>query len=777
MALLPGVLSSLFETENNSFRFERVSIDLYRAAEGVELVPTSRTYDRGRDGRSISIESPEFKAVLCASLSADIDDKIESDIKRLLETTKTKAIVFCSSRCLSEQMCDIIEAKIREIYPHAESIRVLGRHQLIALGERNEGIIRQHYPGEIKAIEEVWLQDRKALSEPEELGLRLAMLTQTGDDAKQLRQELSQRLVLEALNSNGPQSSGHLATAISGQLHLPRSISKVYIDEILEKAKRENLVNIKNGTVEITEKGIDSIYSISPEATMKLLEGRTAIRNTIKELTGHRINDMHYEQVWNCLKDGLSDLFYSHGMSIVQMVSSLITGESTKIKHTQSQLFERLGDRVGALFSDPDQRNDITQAIIDMLAEKESDAFKWLAQICIVYVMMCSLGFEAMSSQQVTRLLRYFQLVPDTDIIISLLCEKEDNHEEVDRIISGWKMLGGKLLMSRHVLEEVAYHAWISNNEYNNVKEQLKKMSTLEARRLLENAFLRTFRILCSEKDINNRNWTKYISQFRGESERDYGNIMQILRDEFGFEILPDADEDYQGFTDQVRDVSIKIASDLAACDPEDFSPEGKDKCARDGLLVSAVKAARDSARQSGRRTIVIILSSARSLRQIDEVFRKQLGKPDAVVSTAAIGCLLTLTPGVQMGLGTLRGVLFDLGLVKRVAPYQRTIYRLIAASGQFEVPWSRRITLQNELMGRILEDARDRGERPKEAREKILRFENPERSARIVVETLDRMAVSPKTEDELRKYIDSLKGEIEKLEDQLRAKKVGMKK
>ena len=50
MSLLPGIVYALFNLENNSIHFEHVCIDLYNAAEGVELVPTSRTWDRGRDG-------------------------------------------------------------------------------------------------------------------------------------------------------------------------------------------------------------------------------------------------------------------------------------------------------------------------------------------------------------------------------------------------------------------------------------------------------------------------------------------------------------------------------------------------------------------------------------------------------------------------------------------------------------------------------------------------------------------------------------------------------
>ena len=55
MPLLPGIIKSLFETEESSTRFENICIDLYNQAEGAQLVPTSKSWDRGRDARSISI--------------------------------------------------------------------------------------------------------------------------------------------------------------------------------------------------------------------------------------------------------------------------------------------------------------------------------------------------------------------------------------------------------------------------------------------------------------------------------------------------------------------------------------------------------------------------------------------------------------------------------------------------------------------------------------------------------------------------------------------------
>ena len=116
------------------------------------------------------------------------------------------------------------------------------------------------------------------------------------------------------------------------------------------------------------------------------------------------------------------------------------------------------------------------------------------------------------------------------------------------------------------------------------------------------------------------------------------------------------------------------------------------------------------------------------------------------------------------MGLGTIRGVLFDMGLATRLTPMQRYAYRLIAASGQFDLPWSKRVTLQMELGERLITDARASGDPPKVIAETVIKSEDPEFTAKMVAKVLDKMAVTPKIEQEIQR----LKKEVRSLEERL---------
>jgi hypothetical protein len=763
MPLLPGVIRALFDYEDNPVRFERVCTEICSALTGTRFVPTSVNYDMGRDGRQVSPGSREIPGILCATLRSDLDTKIEEDLTRLSTTTRTKALYYFTSQPITEQAADRLEADIRRRFRSLETVRVLGRVQLESLGEQFEDILRRHYSGEIQNIEQTLL--RAPLSQrPEHTALRLALVTQTGDDASVLRQELTRRLVLEALVEKGALGSGQLAAHISQGLHLAHAVSREYIEQVVTDLARENFVEVEATSVRLNEAGRRYLEAVPAEATAKLLEGRSAVRAAIKNLSNHSLAESQFETLWRTLQDSLSDLFWSHGHTIVRMVSSLISGAGTGPTSDERALLEQLADKIRALFGNPEQADEVRQAIIDMFSQKDSEAFRWLTQVSSVYVMMCSLGFEALSSQEITKLLRTYQLVTDSDITISLLCQREENHEEVVRVLRGWRALGGSLFAAVPVLEEAAYHAWISERDYQALGEELYRMTDLDASRIIYNAFVRTYRKLRGEGPIA---WHQFIKEYRGRDERDFRPILSILKEEEGFVPLPPAESKFDEFAKRVKELILQLRAGQAHCRPEELDFRVRDKAARDAALVAAVRTARDSARESGGGPTMIVSSSG-LLKEVDATLRHELGEPELVVSTAAVACLLTLVPGVQMGLGTLRGVLFDLGLAERLRPVDRYAYRIITLSGQWDLPWSRRVTLRKELGARLLADAKARGKPIAELVERVLRGEDPEFSAKLVVDTLDNMAVKSSAEREkavLVAEIERLKKRIAELE------------
>lgn len=764
VALLPNVVDTLLATETNAIRFERVCGALYSAANQIVIVSTSRTYDRGRDGRSVSTpaQGHNVEVVICATLAEDLDDKLERDLKRLRDTTAAKHVVYCTAHSLTEHACDAMSARIKSMLPGVVSATVLGRMQLADLGMQYEEVIRKNYLAEMHEIEQTFLQVPQQ-GEPERVALRLALITQTGDDARELRQRLLRRLVLEALKAQGELTAAAIGSSISQQLHLGTVVNVGFVEGTLQQLREQGLVEFDGELAKLNLEGLNEATAIPKEAPKRFLEGRAAIRTAINILSGHTLTDDHYDRVWNTVMDGLAELFYSQGETMVSMVRSISgdnAGAKAPIERTH---LDALGRSVAPLFASQTQGEEVGQALVDMFSEPGTPAFEWLMHLCAVYVMVCSLGLEARSGKAATDALRQLAMVVDTDIALSLLCDGEINAPFVQQLVRGWRAAGGTLLLAKPVLEEVAYHAWIAEQEFRWVKNRIAKIEDGEAYHVIANAFVRTFRKYVRDGTKIGQ-WHKYIGQYRGNKEYDYGNVLDMLREEYGFEELQAGKVDRKFAREVGAFVHRQLAKDKGRA-PEDLDYKAQDKCRRDGLLLSDIKASRDAARGGpGRKCLVV--SSSRYLRLAAGKFKRTLGPPDGVLMPGALGCLLTLIPGTHIGMKALRGVLFDTRIAAKMTSVEGYAYRLIAASGEYEVPWSKRGTLRRELGERFLADAKATGQRKSDVRDQVMRSQDPEYSARLISEALSAMAIAPDEKAEL----EGLRREVRELRAELRA-------
>ena len=79
--------------------------------------------------------------------------------------------------------------------------------------------------------------------------------------------------------------------------------------------------------------------------------------------------------------------------------------------------------------------------------------------------------------------------VLDTDIILTSLCESEPDNQAARELISRFRQIGGKVVLSSQVLEEVAYHAWIAEREFKDSIPLFGKLGPEDLRKYLRNAF------------------------------------------------------------------------------------------------------------------------------------------------------------------------------------------------------------------------------------------------------------------------------------------------
>jgi len=769
MPLFPGFIGAILENETNPIRFENFVIDLISASEGEVYVPTSQTYDRGRDARALRA-AVDGERVIAATITRDIDPKVERDAKRLLSTTKLHSLTYCCSRDLTEDALDKIIALIRGILPVEVAVRGLALSQLRDLSMRFEEVFQKHYRAELDNLRTFLMVEPTPNDSPDLVGLRIAIRTQTGDDAGALRQDICRRLVLEQLYGERDLTARAIAAKVSARLHLPRAVSLSFLSPALDALSKEGFVSLgEAGAYRLTEPGRAYAVEVDPTAAARLLEGRAAVSESLTHLLGYALAETDFARLWAVFQDGIAELFYAHGAAIVAMVSS-VQGTETADENTALLLArDRLADRVAALFQNREQHDEVRQAVFDLFSRKGTPAFEWLTNVCAVFVMMCALGLESQSASELAKILRGMTLLADTDVLLSLLCSAEPNHQEVSRVVAGWRALGGKVSAPVPALEELAYHAWIADGEYVEISDLLRTMSEEYSEYLIRNAFVRTFRAVARDP-ASLRQWTDFIDEFRGERKYDFSTVLEMLRGDLFVEPFPDLAGEFgdapESFFVRVRRFLLRQAAADHGCATDELDDRIADKVRRDAVLLSTIHLARQKLKASGSLNSIVTVSSALAIRRADNEFRAALGRPAAVLSVAAVAALLALTPGVQMGVGSLKGVLFDLRLAKHLSPAQLFVYRLVARSDQYELPLARRVTLARRLRESVVDEAKKRSLRLGEVEDAILEGKDPDRSANVVKAALDKMAVSPKVAD----TISAQRARIRDLESQLAA-------
>ena len=756
----PGFSETIIIADTNPIRFEKFCRAICERSEQLTFVPTSFNYDQGRDARSIAPSKGSHRAVLCITLNQDIDAKVEADLRTVSSKSHPDRLVYCCSQPLTEHRIDKIGKSIRRFLPK-ESIQVLSSIQLAALAEKYPEVLPEHYPGEIQLIRSRLLDFEHGTETTENRGLRLALIAFGSEDAITLRRDVSCRAVLEVLCAQPDKATeAEIADRLSSDLRLPKILDLQYIQMVLKHLEDNRWATWHSGSWKITKAGSEIARSVPVEAARALLNGRTVVRTAIEALIGLRLTDSQFETIWTTLLDVFTDLFYSNGIAVITAINEFIASKDEGVGDGTSleKLIEEGAARIRSQTSNQELGEDIEQAIRDVFTERSGPAFEWLTRVCERFVALCALGLETSSSAEVRQTLARYRPVLDSDIVITVLCVGEPTYKGTREILSRFLRLGGQILVSPPVLEEVAYHAHISEKDFRGTLELAGHLTATEVARYTENAFVRAFYTLTHDV----KRWAFYKSQFVGGSPRDYSKILGNLQDELMVQVLP-AKYD-QELADNISEYLHVLAQRYGK--PELVYHEDVGKAGRDAQILASIAAARQAQRETGSDKSVILLSSSSRLRHADRKFRDVLGLPESVVPLRALAYMMSLVPDIGLGAGTLRQALFDFGETAHLTDVQRLALRVIKASGTFDVPWAKRRRLREELEAVIRRDAEKRGVSPEVVTRQFLAADASIRPGKLILDALSEIAAKDNRQEELFQA----KSTIRKLEEQVEA-------
>ncbi len=537
MKVTSSLAKSILQTEISPLRFEKFCIDLYAEFTGIELLPTSRSWDLGRDGRRTQREQGK-EYFLCVSTNDKWESKVKSDIEKLkcgLCLVEEKIYVIIALNCdISEFTCEGIKAKVSGLFPEVEQTEVFYLSQLAKLAEDHAEIFIKHYLAELEDAKAVIEESTVNTIEVESVGLRIALSTELQEDATVLRRDLMRYLILATLKNGEKLNSPEIALQVSNLLHLGRSIGPTMLQAELERLLQLGYVNTDDNEVfYLDEKGKAAFHERNVKGADRLLQGRKIFKEAITCLVGSELPTEEFNIIWKRIEEVIANVFHIKGLHILRVLEAF-AGYKTVPTHDADvrEIIESLADDIASSLSTLHSRamiNDFRQAIIDIFYGEESHAFEWLSSLCVVYISLLSLGLEPSACRMVQEQLGKMKLLLDTDVVLNFLCVGERHHNVTKLVLNKWLDIGGSLMCPNTVLAEATHHALNAEYEYDRIWRYLGEYTDEMAIRELDNAFVRSFRKVADGK-CHPSNWSSYIKNFQGKTEDDSEPIASIRK-------------------------------------------------------------------------------------------------------------------------------------------------------------------------------------------------------------------------------------------------------
>lgn len=760
------VVEKVFNAETSDPRFEAACNSLVSALEGGAVVlGTSASWDLGRDG--VGYGSADGLYVL-TSLRDDIDNKVLDDLERITSTTRgIKRLYFCLSNRISEYGRSRYEAQLLAESGVDIAITCLGSGQLAEIAADHAEIVQQHYGAEIDNVLRVMAEEP---SESTELrGLRLALISTADDTSDSIRREVYKNGLLDVFSDGTSRTVTKACKDLSDSLRLHRSISEEAVRPHLEVLCKEGMLSVTGPAFFITAQGRTDVANRREAGVDRLLALRQSVRDAIESSLGVPLIEDDFARVWGVFEERMAHYFTSRGESVVAEVCELL-GEQQNLSNAAEthqprlSFLNELAGAVAATSSHAGRRAELEQAVKDLFADRTGPAADWLVRIAANFMMACALGLEHTSAVAIERLLGQTRLLLDTDVVLSLLGEGEPEHDGVVALVEKWKRLGGDVLVAEPVLEEVARHAYIANNDFSQVRHWIP--GTAEERlHLIGNAFVRSFAELLSKDKARLSNWRDYLRMYIGTAEYDWRNVAVSLAGDYSIKKLPPHGLPYNDLRKAVQDFLMEPREGDHGRD----DPNKADKARRDSLLYASLVSYIEKIREQDPAASCLLVSSAKRLIAVEERFNAS-GESQIVATVSAVVYLLSMMPSVTLGLSAMKSFLFDERRNNFSGDFERTVLRLVRGSAERSMPFAKRGSLMRSLRERILRGAIQQGDRAPEGAI-VHRFEREAfasgqetRTLKMISESLDEIGVDRKAD---RENAD-LKRQIAELQNQL---------
>ena len=413
-------------------------------------------------------------------------------------------------------------------------------------------------------------------------------------------------------------------------------------------------------------------HASASESLKRLLAHRNGIRKELSAAMSRGFAELSFERFWDSLTDGLSNLFYRHGVSVVNGIRDLAAMGPAGSGDDDSKIVAE------SLYSICRKASYTLRGsgVGERLAARSYEAFRtpgtacneWATHLCAVYVPCCCLGLDPQIQTQFANQIRGWRLLLDSHYMLSLLGVAEPDHVAMKGVVASWSQHGGTVMVTPPVAEEVRNHAKLAKEKFVDLYEaRWATMPAHEAPTInsllldYQNVFLRSF-LLNSRSEVSSAAWEEYIGQFFEGDDLDALGVLATLSADYGLSV---AEEDLK-HKSLATQISKSIVQKYRPTGTGSSRSDHQLRADWDGRLATVLLSERSKLKGfAGSATIV---STASDLRQTCVQYAHMLGVQTAVVDLSRISFALALLPNASMTLTSLKSLLFGHIFSGRVA-------------------------------------------------------------------------------------------------------------
>lgn len=658
----PSLVKHVLLEGGTPWDFERFCARHFSEVEGIDYLSTSRSYDLGRDARSVTVLG-EGESFVVASLQEEgLPEKAVLDVSKLVNHSARPAkIVICFAGLRSEQARVAVERHVRRAHPR-QPLVVMGMDQLLDQIGRHPSTFQSFYEHAIDELRRQLEPADRSSQDSIRLGFRVLLATELDGDAQVLRKNILRGLILQALRSHTPTDPEKLLRAISTSIGATRPVHSSYIESALLELAKEQLIEVgEDGRIRRRTNSMESLTATGVEAATRALLGFGALKRSLATHFGDLLRDRDYSEVWRATKEGLVELFQQYGVEVVEFIYGISDEANSKAKVSPpgniSVGLHRIAislEHLNLNLKDKELAK-LIQIFPTALLDGDTGARHWIANLCLGYVCACSLGLHPDALKRMEVRLQTWDIIPDTHVVLSAIGQGEPDHQATVHLLKQWRAAKGSIVAIEPVMRETLNHATICREIVNRWADSASRRRYRRNSASIPdaNVFLRGAKAKYGA-EIGPKIVNDYLAQFFSPSG-DTSYLAQILFDDFNFTPAREV------VLDKQLEKSLLTLIAQRRLDPN--STEGfadtnaKARCAYDAAILAYLAALRVLDRPSKR--VSVLLSHANHLRSTAEEFHSRFGFMSVTVDPQCLMFALSLIPGVAFNLKSMEAALF----------------------------------------------------------------------------------------------------------------------